>query len=980
MGEWTTGSVRSLPIGSVAFDPTNTVIATCIGSDCVLYSVSDGKSAAVLEHSDDLTSVFFLEKDKLVTVTTSGEVAEWALSDESPQQISSHKITAFPVRKATYLHEDRCCVLVIDHGTHLTVDKLMHEKSLATIAKLPADIRPEQIAITSRYIAYCSGKEVFVVPCEDDSDISPSSYVCKTHIDGLGARNASNVFVKITALGDTIAATLAIGRVYIWSHVSRKGIQDSAFTIHWHKVAPSIALTQFGGLFSAGAEAVLCKFTLSGAGRPNMLPRLPAAIRDLSISADGSHLAVILEDNSLHVVVTSSMNVLSTLQTVVTCERSLKSVFTTDPCSPGTLVMNGKPGSLQWISCTDSKTVCQTSFSLENVADGDMSFAGITQTFPDVEQAFFTESIVVTLETVINFDEEHKRLRFWARTKGMNSTVQIVESFIVSKDTVAVTGNKYTSSGSEEMFLSVMKTGKVNVWVPCEEGTRFKLDPVRQIDRQYEYRAGSAIHRGMWASAHPEGPEDTDVVVVWNTSNMTEVDVLRTGGRVSYVEFDGKNHLVCSTDKAVRCWKHTAMQFELLWVVEQPLGIHVSPLGGFAWHGHDAHFLPQFPAHRALPSQTSYGTATGERRSNLELRRTSLISDQGDNGTRHGDCFMLCTYNARTVSTNADLHALLEAAGRIKFHVIALQETKSKKSEVRQLNDGTLIIRGEKFPSRNVGADESELETFYERLEDVIHNEKSFYKFVAGDFNAQFGKAEHDEYRIGRFGLGDRNENGNRLAGLLSAARLFHGNSVLMKKDHRRWTWESPNGTTHTEIDHILTNQRWCLLDVSVVPSFCCGSDHRLLRAKIRFSCTIEKNVCHRGGGKRVAVYDGVVLEKALSELDWHIMEDPTEDYDLLLQKLQACAERASTPQTTNLERISIATKELLERRRALRLDPNASHVEQLVANACCRRALQEDLQKHRRKKILEAAEGRRSLKKCRRDLRDHNIPLCITE
>ncbi|EYC38733.1 hypothetical protein Y032_0699g1627 [Ancylostoma ceylanicum] len=703
MGEWTTGSVRSLPIGSVAFDPTNTVIATCIGSDCVLYSVSDGKSAAVLEHSDDLTSVFFLEKDKLVTVTTSGEVAEWALSDESPQQISSHKITAFPVRKATYLHEDRCCVLVIDHGTHLTVDKLMHEKSLATIAKLPADIRPEQIAITSRYIAYCSGKEVFVVPCEDDSDISPSSYVCKTHIDGLGARNASNVFVKITALGDTIAATLAIGRVYIWSHVSRKGIQDSAFTIHWHKVAPSIALTQFGGLFSAGAEAVLCKFTLSGAGRPNMLPRLPAAIRDLSISADGSHLAVILEDNSLHVVVTSSMNVLSTLQTVVTCERSLKSVFTTDPCSPGTLVMNGKPGSLQWISCTDSKTVCQTSFSLENVADGDMSFAGITQTFPDVEQAFFTESIVVTLETVINFDEEHKRLRFWARTKGMNSTVQIVESFIVSKDTVAVTGNKYTSSGSEEMFLSVMKTGKVNVWVPCEEGTRFKLDPVRQIDRQYEYRAGSAIHRGMWASAHPEGPEDTDVVVVWNTSNMTEVDVLRTGGRVSYVEFDGKNHLVCSTDKAVRCWKHTAMQFELLWVVEQPLGIHVSPLGGFAWHGHDAHFLPQFPAHRALPSQTSYGTATGERRSNLELRRTSLISDQGDNGTRHGDCFMLCTYNARTVSTNADLHALLEAAGRIKFHVIALQETKSKKSEVRQLNDGTLIIRGEKFPSRNVG-------------------------------------------------------------------------------------------------------------------------------------------------------------------------------------------------------------------------------------------------------------------------------------
>ncbi|KHJ99259.1 hypothetical protein OESDEN_00748 [Oesophagostomum dentatum] len=94
------------------------------------------------------------------------------------------------------------------------------------------------------------------------------------------------------------------------------------------------------------------------------------------------------------------------------------------------------------------------------------------------------------------------------------------------------------------------------------------------------------------------------------------------------------------------------------------------------------------------------------------------------------------------------------------------------------------------------------------------------------------GTAAEAESRIGRFALGLRNENGNRLIGLLSAARLFHGNSIFMKKEHRRWTWESPNGTTHAEIEHILTNRRWCLLDVSVVPSFCCGSDHRLLRAK----------------------------------------------------------------------------------------------------------------------------------------------------
>ncbi|KAK6750163.1 hypothetical protein RB195_002264 [Necator americanus] len=97
--------------------------------------------------------------------------------------------------------------------------------------------------------------------------------------------------------------------------------------------------------------------------------------------------------------------------------------------------------------------------------------------------------------------------------------------------------------------------------------------------------------------------------------------------------------------------------------------------------------------------------ATAERRSNLRLLRTSLILDQGDTRTRttrHGDCLRLCTYNARTVSTDADLHALLGAPERIKFHLIALQETKCRRSDVRVMNDGTLVIRGEKVPPQNV--------------------------------------------------------------------------------------------------------------------------------------------------------------------------------------------------------------------------------------------------------------------------------------
>ncbi|KAK6761292.1 hypothetical protein RB195_022378 [Necator americanus] len=304
------------------------------------------------------------------------------------------------------------------------------------------------------------------------------------------------------------------------------------------------------------------------------------------------------------------------------------------------------------------------------------------------------------------------------------------------------------------------------------------------------------------------------------------------------------------------------------------------------------------------------------------------------------------------------------------------------------MNDGTLVIRGEKVPSRNLGgvgfvvhpfvvhlvdsheilsprlailrlrplrqksistincysptsaADESELDAFYEELEEVVRNEKSFYKFVVGDFNAKLGKATEEERRIRRLGQGDWNENGNFLAGLLSATRLFHGNSLFMKKDHRS------------------------------------GSDHRLLRAKIRLSHTMEKNISYRQRRRKEVVYDDCVLEGSLSQGDWHIEEDPNVDYEMLLRELRACAERASKPRKTNLNRISKTTKELLERRRALRLDPNASHVERLVANTSCRKALQEDLLKYKQKKILEAAQRRTSLKKCRRDLCEYNLPL----
>ena len=64
---------------------------------------------------------------------------------------------------------------------------------------------------------------------------------------------------------------------------------------------------------------------------------------------------------------------------------------------------------------------------------------------------------------------------------------------------------------------------------------------------------------------------------------------------------------------------------------------------------------------------------------------------------------MTCTHNARTVSSNASSRVPLNAAGRIKFHLIALHETKTKKEDVRQMKNENCVICGEKLSGKNVG-------------------------------------------------------------------------------------------------------------------------------------------------------------------------------------------------------------------------------------------------------------------------------------
>lgn len=141
-------------------------------------------------------------------------------------------------------------------------------------------------------------------------------------------------------------------KLYLRNNVSRNGISTFSHSVHWHKWAPCLALTEFNTLFSAGDEGVLAKFALSelkSISKPQLLPRLQAPVRRLNLSEDSSIIVVVLADNSAHFILNSTLNVLSSMETILCSPKKSLFFLTEDPLYTDYVVHSARPGFMQWI-------------------------------------------------------------------------------------------------------------------------------------------------------------------------------------------------------------------------------------------------------------------------------------------------------------------------------------------------------------------------------------------------------------------------------------------------------------------------------------------------------------------------------------------------------------------------------------------------------------------------------------------------------
>jgi len=262
-------------------------------------------------------------------------------------------------------------------------------------------------------------------------------------------------------------------------------------------------------------------------------------------------------------------------------------------------------------------------------------------------------------------------------------------------------------------------------------------------------------------------------------------------------------------------------------------------------------------------------------------------SPEADEANRRDDNLYICTYNTRTLREDDDLDRLQEEIKSLKWDIIGLTETKRKGEGLTQQKDGTWLYDAGKTENRPLSKglaflinkrlkkyiqkfdthseriiscnlklkrnltlmiilvyapttdyDEDAVEEFYETLEDAMTGAKKGYTIVMGDLNAKIGLKEKTEHSTttGQFGIGERNARGERLLQFTETNKLTIGNTLFKKGKERYWTWESPDGKTRNMIDYIMTSNRKILSNCEVISKVDIGSDHRMVRGKIKLS------------------------------------------------------------------------------------------------------------------------------------------------
>ncbi|VDP75021.1 unnamed protein product [Schistosoma mattheei] len=172
-----------------------------------------------------------------------------------------------------------------------------------------------------------------------------------------------------------------------------------------------------------------------------------------------------------------------------------------------------------------------------------------------------------------------------------------------------------------------------------------------------------------------------------------------------------------------------------------------------------------------------------------------------------------------------------------------LTDPESSKHHSKQKKEGITMNITQCYAPTNDSNDDIK-DQFYGRLQSIIAEcQRRDLTILMGDLNAKVGIDDTGyEDIMGRHGLGERNENGERFVNFCVFNKLVIGGTIFPHKRVHKATWISPDHITENQIDHICIDKesQRTMEHVRTRRGADIASDHHLVVANLKLE--LKKN------------------------------------------------------------------------------------------------------------------------------------------
>ncbi|KAM4698059.1 WD repeat-containing protein 75 [Rhinophrynus dorsalis] len=372
-------------------------------------------------------------------------------------------------------------------------------------------------------------------------------------------KGANNIFTVVAChpREDCIATGHKDGRIRLWRNFNHK--QEYTYSsLHWHHdTVMDLAFSAQGTkLFSGGVESVLVQWSCTSEQKREFLPRLGAAIEHIATSPDGSLHCTSHTDNKISII-DAGLKVSGIIQGLVK-GSDVKTGLTVDPRS-NALVLNGKPGHLQFYSLQNDKQL----YNLDIVQQEFVHQEGLQ--YVDLVKASFSSkgTWLATAEELQGGDTGHleMQMKLWeyedkSQSFVLNTTIGMPHEGQITSLCFRDEGN----SGKDcPTLVTTGSDGLFKVWVLRDDSDIYKQVSGWSCDFVGSYHRNKATDCCFSEDGSILAVSFEDIVTIWesNTWDLKHT-FCQPPGKIRNLCFGRmgcSKYLLASTDDGfICCW------------------------------------------------------------------------------------------------------------------------------------------------------------------------------------------------------------------------------------------------------------------------------------------------------------------------------------------------------------------------------------------------------------------------------------------